>query len=1073
MPTAITPQGLSACLLLLAGWLLAVPLWANGHRPSYPPTPSLFFQVSNQQQIAEQIITAILQDQQGFLWVGTSSGLYRYDGYRFVRFSDQSEQLSGRFIQSLYLRQNGELWITAVPGGVSHFNAQTLHFSSFDDFPEQQLPFWQSAQVLAEDQQQRLWVGSRNGLAYIDGSGQSQLLSHPTLSELNIRALLVDNDNRLWIGHRQGLIQLDLNAAELDPIAITALSGQSVLSMQLAEDGSIWLGTASAGVYVWESDTKSLQPFPVTAQTEAASPVHDLLLLPNDEIWLARLGGIERWQRSSQQLLHRDLPDPSDRFSLAHADVRALHQDREGVIWVGSYGGGLQHFQRSRQVSMLRYSLLHQHSLSSPDISSILELSNGEIWLGSRGSGVDIVQPGQGIVARIEPGADSGQLQQGWVTAMTQRPDGKVWLATYPHGVYQVEPDSRSVQMLLSGTDFNESVRRFFTDSLQRLWLGTQQGLYLWDDGVQQLVSYPLLSPSPQADYLNALTEDPLGQLWVGGGATGLYRLHPGQSAASLVHFANRDTPTLSILGLLVAHNKLWLDTPEGLYFIDDFMAEQPLLHPASADAPSSAFGANLLQDSHGRIWSQQRLFNPVTGQLKPLAEHDGFLIGTPWFRAYQQSHDGKMLFGSTEGLLVVDADAYQPASDVFAPLVITALHIDGRATSLPTAELQIEPQQRGFSLEFAALDLLQANALRYRYQLTGFDDNWRTMDASQRQLSYTNLWPGHYQLRIQSSNAQGDWNPELLTLDIRVLPKLWQQGWFALLCLLLLIAVLTALYLWRMRTERRKAIALRHQVTRQQRELEAAQKLLVEKEKMASLGQVVAGVAHELNTPLGIGLTSSTVLLNETEQMTALYQQKQITNQKMQSFLQHCREHLQLLIKNLERSADLVHHFKQVAVDQNDARLQSIQLPHWLQERIKPYQLGYPDIDFHLSCPQMQLELRAQALEQIIFQLLQNCCLHAFAMSGSKQVRIELSITATECHLLIEDDGQGIAPDIQQRIFEPFVTSKRGSQCHGLGLHLSYNLASQVLNGSIELQHSSPEGTRFLVRFPRQPEAL
>ncbi|MCC5852351.1 MAG: hypothetical protein JJU30_05905, partial [Alkalimonas sp.] len=188
MPTALALKGLRICLLLLSSGLLAASLWADAHRPTYPPTPALFFQVSNQHQLAEQIITAIVQDQQGFLWVGTSSGLYRYDGYRFVRFSEQSEQLRGSFVQSLLLRQNGELWVTAVPGGISHFDAKTLRFSAFDNYPKHEAHFWQSAQVLAEDQQQGLWVGSRNGLAYIDGSGQSQLLSHPTLSELNIRA---------------------------------------------------------------------------------------------------------------------------------------------------------------------------------------------------------------------------------------------------------------------------------------------------------------------------------------------------------------------------------------------------------------------------------------------------------------------------------------------------------------------------------------------------------------------------------------------------------------------------------------------------------------------------------------------------------------------------------------------------------------------------------------------------------------------------------------------------------------------------------------------------------------------
>lgn len=1052
------------CSLLQAAWA-----------QQFPPVPALFFQTGNHQQIPEHIVTAIEQDRTGFLWLGTANGLIRYDGNRFLRFSHQAEHsssLHGNFIQSLLLRQNGDLWVAAVPGGLSRYLPHRAAFERFDTFPTEQAAFWHSAQTLAEDQQQQLWVGSRNGLARISVSGQADIQQADELRNINVRALLVDVANQLWIGHRQGLLRLDLNSETALPEVFDQLAGQSILSLSEAPDGSIWVGSANAGVFWWQKGAPALKPFGMSAKAEVQSPVHDMLHLNEHEIWLARLGGIERWQRTPEQLLNRFEPDPSDRYALSHNDVRVLFQDSDQRIWVGSFGGGLQHYQSSQQVSMLRYSLKDRQGLSAPDITSVLELDNGDIWLGTRGSGVDILRAEAGIIARLQPGSSPEQLQQGFITAMIQQQDGMVWLATYPQGIYLVEPQTLTIERLTLANGLNETVRRFFIDSKQQLWLGTQQGLYRWQYSPAQLLSYPLMAAQPQADFINAIAEDALGQIWLGGGAGGLYRLRPGEDVARLVHFANHEAATLSILGLLADKEQLWLDTPEGLHVLEQLSADRPLLRKVTNGLKQhQAMGANLLKDSHGRLWTQQHLYDPASKQSFSLPEAEGFVVGTPWFRSYTQTRSGLMLFGSAEGLLVVDADNYQPATG-FPNLALTSVQLDGQAAPIPEQQLTLAPHHRGFSIEYAALEFQQPDAIRYRYQLQGFDQSWTEQASSQRHLSYTNLWPGHYLLRIQSSNAQGDWNPELLTLEVRVLPQLWQQGWFALLCLLLLVAGLTSLYLWRMRAERRKAIALRHQVTRQQRELEAAQKLLVEKEKMASLGQVVAGVAHELNTPLGIGLTSSTVLLNESEQMAALYQQKQITNQKMQSFLQHCREHLQLLIKNLERSADLVHHFKQVAVDQNDARLQRIQLPDWLQERIKPYQLGYPDIDFHLSCPRTQLELRAQALEQIIFQLLQNCCLHAFAMDGSKQVRIQLRITDTECHLLIEDDGQGISAEIQQRIFEPFVTSKRGSQCHGLGLHLSYNLASQVLNGTIELQHSSPKGSRFLLRFPLQHAA-
>ncbi|MCC5824736.1 two-component regulator propeller domain-containing protein [Alkalimonas sp.] len=1018
-------------------------------------------------------MTTIEQDNSGFLWIGTASGLVRYDGYRFLRFSHQAEQansLSGNFIQSLLIRQNGDLWVAAVPGGLSRYLPKVAAFERFDDFPSEQAAFWHSAQTLAEDQQQQLWVGSRNGLARISVTGQADILSADALENINVRALLVDADNQLWIGHRQGLLRLDLNSESMQPKVFDQLTGQSVLSLKAAPDGSIWVGSASAGVFWLQKGDDALKPFAAPDTTEAPSPVHDLLHRGDNEIWLARLGGIERWQRTPQQLLNRFEPDPSDRYSLSHSDVRVLFQDQQQLIWVGSFGGGLQHYQSSHQVSMLRYSLKDNQGISNPDISSILELSNGDIWLGTRGSGVDILRPGVGIIARLQQGPGPEQLQQGFITAMAQQQDGMVWLATYPDGIYWVEPEIHRIERLHEASALNETVRRFFIDSQQQLWLGTQQGVYRWQSTPGLLQPFQLMATQPQADYINAITEDAYGQIWLGGGSGGLYRLHPDDDAARLVHFANRESPTLSILGLLAEEDRLWLDTPQGLYILEHLDAERPVITMVTRGLKQhQAFGANLLKDSHGRLWTQQHLYDPDSKQSFSLPETAGFVVGTPWFRSYYQSRSGLMLFGSTEGLLLVDADNYQPWSAAFPELTLTSVQLDGQPAPLPEQQLTLAPYQRGFSLEFAALEFQQPDAIRYRYQLLGFDQSWTEVDATQRQLSYTNLWPGQYQLQVQSSNSLGVWNPRMLVLDVVIEPKIWQQLWFQLLCLLLLSGLLAALYLWRMRAEKRKARLLRLQVARQQQELLVAQKLLIEKEKMASLGQVVAGVAHELNTPLGIGMTSSTVLLNETEQIEQLFQQKKITNQRMQQFLQHCFEHLKLLIKNLERSADLVHHFKQVAVDQTACQLQQIQLPNWLDDRLRPYRLSYPDVRIELVCPSVQLLVRAQALEQIVFQLLQNCCLHAFSETTEKRVLVQFHLQDDECHLLVRDQGQGIPDELQSRVFEPFVTSKRGSHCHGLGLHLSYNLASQVLNGSIELLHTGPDGSHFLLRFPMQ----
>ncbi|MCA1767946.1 MAG: HAMP domain-containing protein [Idiomarina sp.] len=246
----------------------------------------------------------------------------------------------------------------------------------------------------------------------------------------------------------------------------------------------------------------------------------------------------------------------------------------------------------------------------------------------------------------------------------------------------------------------------------------------------------------------------------------------------------------------------------------------------------------------------------------------------------------------------------------------------------------------------------------------------------------------------------------------------------------------------------------------------------LVESEKMASLGDMVAGIAHEVNTPIGLSVTASTLLQDKLTIMQEKFDEKRISTSEFERFLSDCDENLQIIYRNLGRAADLVTSFKQVAVDQSSEIDRDVHIPSFMNDvliSVKPRRLDPDKFPIEISCPE-DLTVRAKAgpLNQVLINLIVNSMIHAF--DGYDQGLIKISfnmVNDNELEMIYSDNGKGVPSDISRKIFDPFVTTKRGSGGSGLGLHLVYNLVTQVLGGNIHFFSEEKNGVEFIVRFP------
>jgi diguanylate cyclase (GGDEF)-like protein len=790
--------------------------------------------------LGDGVVTALAQDGRGFLWVGNPAGLQRYDGYRF-KFFPQGQ--GSTFVRALLVDHDGALWVGTDGDGLARFDPQTERWTRLLPVAGQpQSITTGGVRALARAPDGGIWLGTLGGgLDYLDAT-HTRFTHHRRADGLGlpddrIQSLLLDSRQTLWVGTWNGLVRRRPGQARFEPVA-AAGAGQVVTALREAPDGRIWLGTRGGDVLSVDPLNDRVQRAEEEARADRrADPVAALQPTPAGEVWVGRQNSIELRSAGDGRLLQTVRRDRSKPWSLGGNGVSALLSDASGLLWIGSYGGGLQRVLPGDQGLWLRRD---DESADSPlwrsDIRSVLQLRSGAIWLGTQAQGIAILDAQLRSVAAIRPG---GRFAGGLMAGLAQTRDGSVW-AGGDTGLYRFDPSGRLLQTLNAGRG---AVRRLLASRDGSLWVASQDGLYRWWPETGLIERVGLVGGAVSSGAFNALAEAADGSLWAGGDA-GLFQLPAGENALHPVSGLGA-APGATILGLLFdARQTLWVDSAQGLYRRDAWDGRQARF---SAVAQAHGFGgrsmgANLLADEAGRLWTQRGMFDPATGRYTALGQADGVDFGTAWFRAYAKLQDGRLLFGGSNSLLVVEPARFRPWH-YQAPIVATELRIDGRPQALAMLwpGLTLAAGQRAFSIEFAALDFSAPSQNLYRHRLRGYDETWVSTGSELRIASYANLAPGHYELEVQGSNRVGDWSAATLALPIEVLPFWWQTWWARGLALLALGLSFWGLLQLRTAYLRRRERVLELMVGERTRELETLSAALQE----ASLSDPLTGLRN------------------------------------------------------------------------------------------------------------------------------------------------------------------------------------------------------------------------------------
>ena len=908
-------------------------------------------------------VRAIAQTPDGFLWLGTDAGLYRFDGLRFEASHDLDRQ--GMGILSLLAARDGSLWIGFASGGVNRFrDGKVTSFAPGTSVPPGTIL------SLAEDDDGSIWLAGQYGLARFQNGEWRRIgvdMGYPAPAA---QSLLVDRSGTLWVA--TDAFDFGLTADPIRRNTILSLArGATRFSATGEAVGMIWsMGRAPDGS-VWAADTSANKARRLGLGDEAVVVDGEAMcvMFANDgSAWIGlQDGGLRRARKGAGDA-------PPERYpagQLSGALVYAAFKDREGNLWFGT-NGGLDRFGESKVVAFSEIEGL------PPSPMALAATADGSIWLfGYTSDTVYRFLNGTFTPTKLPRFSRSDSTR---ILAIHANAAGEVWLggsfklARGSHGTftYVDVPDpappstveavaqdkagqlwitmtgNKKIGQILRrrGTEWADvraqwhlppyRCRVLHPDAAGRMWMGFENGEVAVADGE----TYRVYSSGDGLPTFKVLTifDDREGQLWIGG-ETGLSLLDhdhfvtltqmnglPGTSISGIVEDDSGNLWVAGALGLLGAPRAEWLKAAaSGSYRIQGF----------AFDASDGLRGL-----------PRQR---------------------TPFPTAVRAA-DGRLWFATNGGVAVIDPHRW-PKNALPPPVKIERAIADDRVQEA-SGPLTLPPNTRRLEIRFAALSLTAPERVLFRYRLEGYDPDWRG-PVNTRTATYTNLPPKQYRFRVIAANNDGVWNNEGADFQFSIAPAFYQTRLFLLLCVAAAASAVWAAIQWRMRQMR----------TRLQLQFE---------ERLAERTRI----AQELHDTLLQGFLSASMQLHVAVERVPPESPDKPRLQRVLELMRAVIEEGRNAVKGLRSSK---------ATDDG------------LEEAFSriPKELDAADgIDFRVIGEGHARPLNAVIRDEV-YRIGREALVNAFRHSGAKRIEVEVEFAKKALTVAVRDDGRGIDPAV------------------------------------------------------------
>lgn len=1036
-------------------------------------------------------VTAIIQDKKGFLWFGTRGGLARYDGHNMKVFQYEpgsSNSLSNNSIETLFEDSHGKIWIGTKSGGMNYFDPFTESFTTYQSVPNDTSTISGNRVVsLQEDNDGYIWAGTwKNGLNRFDPKSKK---FKRFLQGMSVLCLKRAPDGTLWISGDNQLYKKSSGSNKIQ--YFNALKrGADITSLALAENGNlIHAGGWGTGLITFNlrasGQPEQIFHDPKNIKTISANSVYSLLVDQENHIWAGFWGGGLNVIDNERNVKRFELTGPSGQSVSDYQIVLSIFQDKSGIVWIGTDGGGICKIQEAKNY-FVNYNTSNS-SLSNGHILSILQDSKNKVWIGTKAGGINTIEQHK-VTPHNELFDQLRNSDINVVYTIYEDLDSTIWFGT-PIGLHKVISHSsnriQSAQLTLQpGASINRKVMAILMDRKGRLWAGTQQhGLYCAHEFRKGNSNFKNYLPSPANIYslsdtrISCLFQDSNDRIWIGT-YKGLYFYDEKNDRFIGILHVHGDVESLSndIINCVNedANGNLWVGTPGGLNKITVLGEKIRSQYYTKKDGLPNDYINAILFDDKQNLWISSNggifEFNPKNKLIKVFTKQDGLQSNAFCEGAAFKGKDALMYFGGINGLNVFNPSNIPPPTP--SPLVFVSLKLMNKEVNPGdtvnekiilersitfTNEITLSHLEKVISLEVSSVDFTSPEKNQYSFKLEGFDDGWVNKGNS-KSITYTNLKPGTYTLYAKASDVGNIWNDNIIALTIQVLPAPWLTGWaylgYAAITALIIIVIVQNI---------RKRIQLKN-------ELHAAQvvhtRTQLERDKEKEISEMklrfFTNVSHELRTPL-------TLISSPLEEMLALGNLPSSVKERLALIHRHTNRLLALVNQLLDfrktESGNL-----QLFIEQTEIVTYTTTIFESFRHVAARRNINY---SFHSDLNHLLIEVDRNKIEIAVTNIISNA--FKYSPDGSEircYISIEKDIANNKiyCLIQIEDTGCGIPKDVRDKIFDLYyqVSVSESMKVTGSGIGLSLvKEVVQLHGGEVAVSSEPGKGSVFTIKLP------